>query len=275
METHDKKRRLPLIAAIVAYAASIALIIFETVANSALYDGQPPTAFTLALSASERIMLAAAFACVAALAGYGRLLKPRIKGGVIAFTASVAVAVANFPFFTLIGGELTYTANAGVTALYLVNCVAIGAFEECAFRGVLLPFLFGYMKEKRYAGVLSAVLSSAIFALFHIFNLFAGASFGGTLMQVGYTFLTGCMFAALLLLTRSVLPGIVAHALYDVGGTIVTYDVAEGSNWDAPSIAIMAVVSALAGLYLFIAAVRRTAFARYELLEPERAETQS
>lgn len=258
MAEEGKKRRALIGVAIAAYIVCLGLVIFEMAGGEALFGGEPPAAFTLGMSASERLLLAAAFACLAGVAGYGRLFMPHIKGGVIAFVAAMALALANFPFFTLASGELTYTAGAGLTALYLVNCVAIGLFEESAFRGLLLPLLFGLMKGKRYAGLLATVAQSAVFALFHIFNLFAGAGFGATMMQVGYTFLMGCLFGALTLLTRSVVPSMIAHAVYDVGGTMVTYGVASGANWDTPSIVVMAVVSSLAGLYLFIAVFRRT-----------------
>ena len=269
MTEERKKRAAAICAAAATFAVGLGLTVFEAVANDKRFGGDPPVAFTLGMSAAERLLLAAAVVCVSVLLGFGRLFTPRIKGGVIAFTAAAAVALANFPFFTLTGGELTFTANAGETALFLLNCAAIGAFEESAFRGLLLPLLFGAMKDRRYAGIFAAILSAAVFALFHLLNLISGAGAGATLLQVGYTFLTGCMFGALTLLTRSVIPGAVAHALFDVGGTMTAYGVAAGANWNVPSAIVMAVVSAAAGLYLLIATVRRTLLRPYILTDDE------
>ena len=124
----------------------------------------------------------------------------------------------------------------------------MGLFEECAFRGLLFPLLLSAFEKRdvRRADVLAILASSAIFGLFHLVNLFAGAGIGPTLLQVGYTFLVGCMFAALTLFTRSVLPAVLIHALYDVGGTAVSLGVADGPQWNAPSVAIMVAASLFA-----------------------------
>ena len=96
------------------------------------------------------------------------------------------------------------------------------------------------------AGGYSAVAALIVIAIAIAVNLFAGAGIGPTLLQVGYTFLVGCMFAALTLFTRSVLPAVLIHALYDVGGTAVSLGVADGPQWNAPSVAIMVAASLFA-----------------------------
>lgn len=256
MENDNKKRRIFLLPAVIAYILCMGLIVFETVGKNTLYGGEPPVMFTLGIGAAERLLLSAAFVCISVYAGFTSLLRPHIKGGIIAFIVSAAVALANFPFFTLGSGELTYTASAGESALYLLNCIAIGLFEETAFRGILLPLLYLYIPNRKHAGILSILLSAAAFALLHAFNILTGASVTATLLQVGYTFLTGCMFGVLTLLTRSVVPGIILHTLYDIGGTMVASGVAAGAHWNTPAAVVMAAVSAVAGVYLIIAAFR-------------------
>ena len=238
MENDNRKRRKFLVPAIIVYVLCMGLIVFETLGKDMLYGGVPPVAFTLGVGAGERLLLSAA------------------RGGIIAFIVSVAVALANFPFLTLYTGELVYTANAGESALYLLNCIAIGIFEEVAFRGILLPLIYLYIPNRKHAGVLSILLSAVAFALLHAFNILTGASVTATLLQVGYTFLTGCMFGVLTLLTRSVVPCIIVHALYDIGGTMVASGVAAGAHWVTPSAIVMAVVSVIACAYLTFAAFR-------------------
>ena len=255
--TENEKKRGPLIAvAVTACVICLGLVIFETIGGESLFE-TPPPAFTLGMSAAERILLAVAFTCLAVIAGYADGFVPRLRGGAVAAIAALAVAIANFPFFTLASGELTFTANAGTTALYLLNCLAIGLFEETAFRGLLLPFVRGRMSGGKLADIGAILLSSAVFALFHLLNLLSGASVGGTLTQVGYTFLTGCMFGTVTLLSRSIIPGIVIHTLYDIGGTMTAYGVAVGSHWNTPAAIVMAVVSVLAAAVLIASVLKK------------------
>ncbi|GAA2305213.1 CPBP family intramembrane metalloprotease [Glycomyces scopariae] len=95
------------------------------------------------------------------------------------------------------------------------NVFMIGFFEEALTRGlVLFPMLVAW--RSRPNGVMRAVLiSSLLFGLAHLINLFSGASLGPTLVQVGYAFGFGVGFAALLLRTNTMWIGIVLHALVD------------------------------------------------------------
>ena len=267
----DKKKTtiLPLAAAAIACAAGLAAALFETLANDMIYGGAPTTAFRLGMGALERLLLTLACVALIAWAGYGRLFRPALKGGRVAALAALCVALANFPFIALAGGELAYTSDPALLALFGLNCLAVGLFEECAFRGLLFPLLLSAFEKRdvRRADVLAILASSAIFGLFHLVNLFAGAGIGPTLLQVGYTFLVGCMFAALTLFTRSVLPAVLIHALYDVGGTAVSLGVADGPQWNAPSVAIMVAASLFTAAAVIVTLVLRKRGATDAFLE--------
>jgi hypothetical protein len=85
------------------------------------------------------------------------------------------------------------------------------AFEELAFRGVL------YFSLRQRLGPGSAALASAgVFALLHFYSL------PGFLM----TLWSGCVWALAFEKTRSLLPGVVAHAVYNglyVAGLVLLY----------------------------------------------------
>ncbi|MEU6247872.1 CPBP family intramembrane glutamic endopeptidase [Glycomyces sp. NPDC047010] len=107
------------------------------------------------------------------------------------------------------------TDDAKWLGLGIPNVFMIGFFEEALTRGlVLLPMLIAW--QSRPSGVMRAVMiSSFLFGIAHLLNLFGGAALAPTLIQVGYAFGFGVGFAALLLRTNTMWIGIVLHALVD------------------------------------------------------------
>lgn len=126
----------------------------------------------------------------------------------------------------------------------------MGLFEETAFRGFVFPLVLEKTGNKKYGVFIAVIVSSALFAILHLLNLAQGASVGATALQVGYTFLVGCMCSVILIATGSLLVPVIVHAAFDVGGTMTSLGVAAGSHWNTPSIIIMAAVGTLAALYL-------------------------
>ena len=50
------------------------------------------------------------------------------------------------------------------------------------------------------------------------------------LLQVGYTFLIGAMFAVMTLKTKNVWLSVIIHAIFDFGG-LLTLEIADGDPW--------------------------------------------
>ena len=101
--------------------------------------------------------------------------------------------------------------------LMILQCFAIGFYEEILFRGVLLQQfieLFGKSHRRINCAVFA---SSLIFGLTHLINFRTGASAAAVLTQVGYTFIIGVFFSALLLRTNwNLLWCVIVHSLYDM-----------------------------------------------------------
>ncbi len=185
----------------------------------------------------------------------------RRAGGVGAAAAAaaiipaLAVAVNNFPILPLLSGDAKVTAGAGAILAYAAESLFIGLFEETAFRGVLLLTVTERFGKTRRELFLSAVITSAVFGASHLFNLFGGASVGGTLLQVSYSFLIGGMCSLVLLLSGSLSSCVLIHAVYDFGGYLVMR-CGEGTIWTAPEVALTAVVGVAAAAY-FLAVSRK------------------
>ncbi len=161
------------------------------------------------------------------------------------------VAVNNAPWLALASGDVAVTGTTGQIMWFLGESLAIGLFEELAFRGVVLLLL----TEKRHAtrGELfrGIILSSAAFALVHLTNLFLGADPGAVFLQLGYSFLIGAMCSVVLFKTANIWLCVLLHALYDVGGNMVG-KIAAGRMWDTPTVIITAVLGVAVAVFYIV-----------------------
>lgn len=96
-----------------------------------------------------------------------------------------------------------------IILVILIITFLIGIIEELVFRGIILSAL-------KQRGKKSAILiSSAIFGLFHLFNLIYGADILDTVVQVIFAFGFGLIMAVVRYETDLLLPQIIVHALWD------------------------------------------------------------
>ncbi len=97
------------------------------------------------------------------------------------------------------------------TALYILTMFCVGFLEEVIFRGLL----FKAMAEN---GIKSAIIVSSItFGMGHIINLFNGSGAGllPNILQVTYAAAAGFMFVMIFYKTRSLIPCITAHGIFN------------------------------------------------------------
>ncbi len=163
----------------------------------------------------------------------------------------LAVVVNNFPIIGLISGNAYVTSPPWYIAIFALEALMIGLFEEFAFRGVLLPFVLENRCSSRRSIFGATVISSAAFGGIHLFNLFAGAGIGGVLLQVGYSFLIGGMCAIVLLYTRCIWICVLLHAIYDFGGFLVP-TLGEGTVWDPATVTVTVILGVFALVFMLI-----------------------
>lgn len=180
-----------------------------------------------------------------------------------------AVAVVNFPFTAVIGGAATVD-RTDLLWLFLLKCFSIAFMEELFFRAILVPVAVERFSGK-YRLLFATLFTSAVFALVHLINLFYGASIGGTMLQVGYTFLIGCMLAVMLVKTENVWLCVAVHFIFDIGGTIIT-DLGHGAFQDLTFWILTAIVGVLCTGYIveeLIRFMKKTAPQNKENAQPE------
>ena len=161
------------------------------------------------------------------------------------------VAIDNFQWSSYLNGNMELVNSQPIDfILFGAYCLAVGMFEECIFRGVIFAVLAGQFSKDKDGLWKTFIVSSLIFGAAHLFN---GISFG-TILQVGYTFLTGGLFAFVLLKTKNILCCGFVHALYNFGGLL--FESAEymglgnGVVFDIGTVITMFVVSVLVGLFV-------------------------
>lgn len=90
---------------------------------------------------------------------------------------------------------------------HILTMLNIGFLEEVIFRG----FLFKMMEKDNVKSAI--IVSSITFGIGHIVNLFNGADFIPTLVQMCYAISLGYLFVIIFYKSKSLVPCIIAHIL--------------------------------------------------------------
>ena len=171
------------------------------------------------------------------------------------FLPCMLIAINNFPFVTYLGAEAYINAPIQKILLYACYCISIGFFEEMAFRGCIFSFVLQRRGRRVIDVFWSIVISSAIFGVVHIVNMFMGADPGATLLQIGYSFLIGGMCSIILVKTHNIWYCVILHAVYNFAGGVVP-NCGGGIIWSIPEIALTAVVAIGVAVYVIYTLVK-------------------
>ena len=208
-----------------------------------------PTARMLAKAAVLRAAAVLVFVCCVFTLRLRLFARPTARHLAV-FLPAMAVALNNVPWLPLATGDAA-VARTDLIGLLALHVLCVGVLEELAFRGVLLPLLlrrFGATARGMWKSVL---LSSVIFGFVHLVNLIEGAGVAATLMQVGYSILTGALCAVLLLRTGNLGYCMVFHAVFNFGGGMAAYLV-EGRIWTLPNILGTVAVGVAVGVWTIL-----------------------
>jgi len=171
---------------------------------------------------------------------------------------ALLVAVNNLPAISLATGDCGITDTPLWVAIFFVQCMCVGFFEELAFRGLLFPYFLKKCKTRLHV-FLCIAGTSCLFGLYHLLNLLEGAGIGPVLQQVGYSALVGAMCAACMLLTGNVVVPVILHGVYNFCGLVVP-TLGGGTWWDVPTIVITVVLAVATTAYFAVVFVRKKSF---------------
>lgn len=159
----------------------------------------------------------------------------------------VLIAIDNFQFSSYFHGNMQLIHRQPLDfLLFALYCLSVGLFEECIFRGVIFTVIAGLFSKDKKGLLLTFVCSSAVFGLAHIFN--------GSILQVGYTVLTGGLFAFTLMKTKNIFCCAFVHGLYNFCGllfdTADRFGLGNGVVFDTGTVITMLVVSVVLGVFV-------------------------
>ncbi|MBE6584682.1 MAG: CPBP family intramembrane metalloprotease [Ruminococcaceae bacterium] len=165
-----------------------------------------------------------------------------------------AVAINNFPFSRLISGGAVIDSPAWKIALLAMECLCVAFFEEMAFRGVVLLGLIGRRAKDRLWVFVSVVLSSVIFGLIHLINLYNSDPIA-VILQIGYSTLIGAMCSVVLIKTANIWLCVALHGVFNFGGAVVQY-CGRGEIWDTFTVILTAIIAVATTVYMIFAFLR-------------------
>ena len=237
------KKRIFVIVAAVLFATLLALeVLPKSIFNSEIY-GQD---LYVILS---RFLGGLVCVFVLAISSKGMLLPRFGLKTFLVFLPCMAVAINNFPFIAFFSGKATIDASPSVVAVYALSQLAVGFFEEMAFRGCIFTVVLQRCKKNRLGAFLAIVISSVIFGVIHAVNIVAGSSIDAVVLQIGYSFLIGGMCSVILIKTSNIWYCVILHAVYNFAGGVVP-SCGGGEIWDTPTIILTAVVAVLVAAYV-------------------------
>ena len=250
--TRDVRRIVAIVLTLIGMAA---LLFFEIGKPVLSEDATLQSLYTMT---ATRGIGGIVFLAILVYLGY-RVMNPLQKpfGKALLFCLPAAlVVVNNMPILSMIWGDayLVHT-EWYYMAWFVAECIAIGLFEETAFRGVALLLLAEKRRSSTKGLFVSILLSSAVFGVVHLTNLLAGASPGAVFLQIGYSFLIGAMCSVVLFKTANLWLCVLLHAIYDFSGNLMP-TLGTGSWWDTPTVVFTAVLAVFTIVYMVVAFVR-------------------
>ena len=107
------------------------------------------------------------------------------------------------------------------------------------------------MKKNRVGVFLAIVISSVIFGLVHLVNLFSGGSAMGVILQTGYSFLIGGMCAVILVKTKNIWYCVLLHGVYNFAGGVVP-ECGGGDIWNTPTVILTTAIALAVAAYVIV-----------------------
>lgn len=182
--------------------------------------------------------------------GYKDIFKVKnLRKSLLIIIPALIVSLNNFPIIAFFDGRAVLTEPSYRIFLFLIECLSVGFFEEILFRGILLIILIQSFNHHKYGTVYAIFLSSAIFGVFHIVNLWNGASVLNTILQIGYSFLVSMMWAVMFLKTKNIWLTMILHATFNFFGQVMFYLGLVDGRYDVITISVTVLFALLAFIY--------------------------
>ena len=197
--------------------------------------------------------------CMILMKYLGTAAAPKRKigllGALFVSLPAILLAVNNFPLVAIFAEKPSFDIKISDLLITLALCLLVAIFEETMFRAFVSKEILKNA-DGRTQYIRKVMLAGAIFGLYHLLNIFFGASVGYTLLQVTYTTLIGAMLTVVYDKTKRLWICVLIHFIYNVGGDSVSL-LGINDQWVLPEILLTVLVS-LAVLVFYVVYVLNT-----------------
>ncbi len=248
MKNNSKRFNVSLLRRICLIGVLLLLVVLEISAHTVLPDEPLWQSFYLSFS---RIL--GGFACIIFIFEFSfqRVMNPLGNKRMLALVAVIpafAVAINNFPFFSVLAGDVKFSAPMDELLIYAMFCLSVGFFEEMAFRGCAFMFLLKSRRKSRLGIFIAIFLSSVVFGLIHFVNIFTSSPIA-VLLQIGYSALIGALCSVVMLVTKNIWLCVLLHSVYNFCGGVVPEFMSEGTIWTVSEVTFTAILAVAVTLY--------------------------
>jgi uncharacterized protein len=196
--------------------------------------------------------------------GHGHIFKfKNVSKALLIMIPAFIVSINNFPIIAFLDGRAVLTEPVYRVFLFFIESLSVGFFEEIIFRGMILVYLLNKLKDEKNGVMKSIILSSVIFGFIHVINIFNGASVNSTMLQIGYSFLVGMMWAVLFIKTGNLWLTMLLHATFNFFGQVMFYLGTVDGRYDQFTTVITIIIALFAAfhtLWIFRQIKNKTVF---------------
>lgn len=193
------------------------------------------------------------------------LIKDNKKYNILLILPILIVCLNNFPLISVFLDKLSVSSEVKLWIIHIFKCFSASLMEEFVFRAVIFTLLYDLLLENKNRVLLSIIISSALFGLLHIVNLFAGEHIFYVVIQVGYSFLTGVLFSLSFLITKKMIIPILLHFIYNFGGLLQENGIISGQIWCVYQVIETAIISVIIGVFVLYLILKINKKEQYEI----------
>ena len=241
---------------IILFSFSLLIMFTLSIVDISIFTNQ--LANEMIINSISRIIGGIVFVGIVYMLGYKTLFRfnrPFLKS-LLVIIFGLIVAVNNFPIIAYFDNRAAITEPIYTVYVFIIECISIGFFEEIIFRGVILLLLLQKLPKTKKGMYMAIVISSAIFGLIHLINLFSGAGFGATILQIGYSFLMGMMWAVVYLKTKNIWMSVLLHSTYNFFGLVLFRLGYVNGRYDNVTIIITVILALIVATYMVYASYK-------------------
>lgn len=249
-------RKTPVQSAFIIYLLALGLILFPSNWLGELFFKDEKMAELFGFGVM-RVIMGVIMLLIALNTGFKNCILPRSAKGTFFALPALLVAVNNLPIIALARGDASIIYGGEFIAVFALECLAVGFFEEITFRGIVFPLILQKTGTSIKGRLQAIIFSSALFGFLHIINLLNGFS-SAVFLQMGYSFLIGAMLSVVMFKGGGVITCAFIHGVYNFCGMIVS-ELGTGSFfdiWNVPEIILTAVVAVAVIVYCVLITIK-------------------